>query len=261
MTGTTPGSPDPNPEPATQDEVERLRAEVARLQGSASDSTTTRRGWWRPVVAGLLVTLAALLAPLSVLATWANGQIGETDRYLETVAPLASDPDIQEAIAFRIEEVIFSYLDPDAVTEELVDALTARDLPRGGGHPARRCRSAGRRHPQLRLRADPRGRAVRRVRGRLDRGQPGGPRGPGGRTDRRGREHGRHRAGHGVREPRHLDRHRQAAALRCRLRSRGPDPRGRPRSSSWSPQTSRRSRQRWTSSTTSCSGCRSSGWA
>jgi hypothetical protein len=81
------------------------------------------------VVAGLLVAIAALLAPLSVLSTWASGQIQDTDRYLETVAPLASDPDVQAAIVVRVEQVIYSYLDLDAAVDEVVGALEDQGLP------------------------------------------------------------------------------------------------------------------------------------
>ena len=113
------------------DEIARLQDEIARLRASlaAQERSPRRRGWWRPVVAGLLIAMAALLAPLSVLATWASGQIQDTDRYLETVAPLANDPDVQDAIATRIEQVVFSYLDLDAATDQLVTALEAPGLP------------------------------------------------------------------------------------------------------------------------------------
>ena len=114
-------------------EIERLRAELARLQASPQAApppgSSDRRGWWRPVVAGVLVLLAAIIAPLSVLATWSNGQIQDTDRYLATVAPLADDPAVQEAIAARMEQVIFSYLDIDAAVDEVVAALEERGLP------------------------------------------------------------------------------------------------------------------------------------
>src|SRR5690349_24609844 len=99
-------------------EIERLRAELARLQASPQAApppgSSDRRGWWRPVVAGVLVLLAAIIAPLSVLATWSNGPIQDTDRYLATVAPLAADPAAQEAITARMDQVIISYLDIDA---------------------------------------------------------------------------------------------------------------------------------------------------
>lgn len=120
------------PEEAAR-EIERLRAELARLRNAPPATqlsvTTERRGWWRPVVAGVLVVLAALIAPLSVLATWSNGQLQDTDRYLATVGPLAEDPAVQEAIAARIEQVIFSYLDIDAAVDEVVVALEGQGLP------------------------------------------------------------------------------------------------------------------------------------
>ena len=122
------GSP-PEP-PHDAEEVERLRAEIARLRGeSTTPAGGRRRGWWRPVVAGLLIAVAALLAPVSVLATWASGQIEDTDRYLETVAPLASDPAVQDAIAARVEEVVFSYLDLESATAQVVEALNEQGLP------------------------------------------------------------------------------------------------------------------------------------
>ncbi len=81
------------------------------------------------MVAGLLVTLAALMAPLSVLANWAHGQVEDTDRYIATVGPLAKDPAVQDAIAARVEQVVFGYLDVDAATDQLVQAISAQDLP------------------------------------------------------------------------------------------------------------------------------------
>lgn len=77
------------------DEVTRLRAEVAALreQVAVSGSATTpppptgRTGWWRTPLVAVLVVLGALMAPLSVVATWAHDEIGDTDRYVDTVAP------------------------------------------------------------------------------------------------------------------------------------------------------------------------------
>jgi hypothetical protein len=127
MTTSGPESPTPDPD---ADEVARLKEEVARLKElQASTTSPDRQGWWRPVVAGLLVAIAVLLAPMSVLATWASGQIQDTDRYLETVAPLANDPDVQAAIVVRVEQVIYSYLDLDAALDEVVGALQDQGLP------------------------------------------------------------------------------------------------------------------------------------
>jgi hypothetical protein len=43
-------------------------------------------------VATLLIVVACVLAPLGVVAVWARNQVTNTDRYVATVAPPASDP-------------------------------------------------------------------------------------------------------------------------------------------------------------------------
>src|SRR6478735_17660 len=124
---------------AKAEEVARLRAEVARLEAALQDRPpeptlalpvrTERNGIWRPIVAGVLILVAAILAPLSVVAIWAHDEISDTDRYVETVAPLASDPAVQDAISARITQEIFNRLDVKAITQDAVDALAARGLP------------------------------------------------------------------------------------------------------------------------------------
>ena len=121
-------------------ELERLRAEVAtlrsRLRQPAADRgdrvaavRRTGRQRWRTIVATLLIVLACLLAPLSVVAVWARNQVTNTDRYVATVAPLAEDPAIQNAIADQITAQVFTYIDVRGLTNEVVDALATRGLP------------------------------------------------------------------------------------------------------------------------------------
>jgi hypothetical protein len=128
-----------NGDDANAQEVARLRAEVSRLEAALHDRPPEptvplpvrhqRNGVWRPIVAGVLIVIAALLAPLSVVAIWAHDEIGDTDRYVETVAPLAKDPAVQDAISTRITDEIFSRLDVKAITQDAVDALAERGLP------------------------------------------------------------------------------------------------------------------------------------
>lgn len=119
-------------------EVEALRAEVARLRAEVGAAPPTvalpvdadaRTGWWRPVVATVLIVLMAVLAPLSVVARWAHDTVSDTDRYVETVAPLASDPAVQAAVIDRITTEITTRLEVESVTKEAVDALADRGLP------------------------------------------------------------------------------------------------------------------------------------
>ena len=132
----------PDQRVAQDTELERLRAEVARLQaaldaGAAQPARPApppppparRGGTMRWVGVGVLLALVALLAPLSVVATWVHDEISDTDRYVETVTPLAADPAVQNAVAARVTDAIFTRLDVQAVTQEAVDALADQGLP------------------------------------------------------------------------------------------------------------------------------------
>jgi hypothetical protein len=125
-------------------ELERLRSENAALRaqagrGGAADQDTVRlpsgrsaaRQRWRTVVATLLIVVACVLAPLSVVAIWTRNQVTNTDRYVATVSPLASDPAIQNAIADQITAQVFTYVDIQALTTQVVDALATRVEGRG----------------------------------------------------------------------------------------------------------------------------------
>jgi hypothetical protein len=81
----------------------------------------------RRVVAVVLVVLAAILAPLAVTGYWLHDRILTTDGYVDTVAPLADDPEITDAVATRIVDTIFERAKvQDRITGALpgpVDAL------------------------------------------------------------------------------------------------------------------------------------------
>jgi hypothetical protein len=122
-------------------ELERLRSENAALRaqagrGGAADQDTVRlpsgrsaaRQRWRTVVATLLIVVACVLAPLSVVAIWTRNQVTNTDRYVATVSPLASDPAIQNAIADQITAQVFTYIDIRGLTTQALDALSSRGL-------------------------------------------------------------------------------------------------------------------------------------
>lgn len=66
----------------------------------------------RGVVAGVLVTMSIILVPLSVIGVWVVTTVTETDRYVATVAPLATDPAVKE----KLEEVLVA---------EVMEAITA----------------------------------------------------------------------------------------------------------------------------------------
>src|SRR5688500_17379013 len=119
--------------PDERAELERLRAEVADLRSQAAAAPPPaeppvaapprpRRQRWRSVVATLLIVIGCMLAPISVVAVWTKNLVTDTDRYVATVQPLASDPAIQSAIADRITAEIFTHLDVAGITNQAVDA-------------------------------------------------------------------------------------------------------------------------------------------
>ncbi len=128
------------------EDIEALRARLRDLEGQLAARTAEQpvapaprssrdRQWWRTIVVGALIAIAALLAPLTVVATWAHDQVGDTDRFIETVGPLGSEESVQNAIADRISQEIFKYIDVQDITEEALTALAGQDFvpPRAAG--------------------------------------------------------------------------------------------------------------------------------
>jgi len=123
-------------------ELERLRAEVADLRAQVATAPApseapvipaapprVHRQRWRSVIATFLIVMGCILAPLSVVAVWTKNLVTDTDRYVTTVAPLARDPAIQNAVADKITAEIFARLDVAGITNQAVDALADRGLP------------------------------------------------------------------------------------------------------------------------------------
>jgi hypothetical protein len=115
-------------------EVERLRARVAELEAQVSSPvsspdaqprrTRARRTspWWA-VLSATLVTVACLLAPLSVASVWARTEISDADRYVKTVAPLIHDPAVQHAIANEVTATVFQNVDVRGLTTDALNSL------------------------------------------------------------------------------------------------------------------------------------------
>jgi hypothetical protein len=115
-------------------EVQRLRARVAELEAQLADPPATpepeeprRRSPWLAVASAVVITLACVLAPLSVVSVWASTVLSDTDQYVETVAPLAEDPDVQQAIADDVTEVVLDAVDAEQVTAEALQVLAQQE--------------------------------------------------------------------------------------------------------------------------------------
>ncbi len=95
----------------TQAETEAEATQRAR--------SNKRRSRWSKVLA----IVGAVLLPISGLALWSRNQLLNTDHYVQTVKPLASDPAIQAAMADRITDALHNTLD---LKDRAADALPER---------------------------------------------------------------------------------------------------------------------------------------
>jgi hypothetical protein len=62
----------------------------------------------RGIISWVLIVLASLLIPISVVSAWAIRTVTNTDQYVETMAPLARNPVIIDHLADRATDALFS---------------------------------------------------------------------------------------------------------------------------------------------------------
>ena len=102
---------------APSHEVARLKDEVAQLQAKLD-----RRALWRMrgrrAGLTLLLVLGCGLVAMSLIAAYVRVTVLDTDRYVETMAPIADSPDVQQAVAERLDAAIASRVDYAALLSE-----------------------------------------------------------------------------------------------------------------------------------------------
>ncbi|WP_330259302.1 hypothetical protein OG586_19955 [Streptomyces murinus] len=97
------------PDRPGRSEFDDLRSRLAALE---AERHARHGGAARPrrrpasALAAVLLVIGCLLAPLAVVATWAADLVGDTDRYVATVAPLAKNPAVQDAVANRATDAL-----------------------------------------------------------------------------------------------------------------------------------------------------------
>jgi hypothetical protein len=91
--------------------------------GSDEPRKAPRARRTRIVISWILVVLASLLIPISVISVWAIRTVTNTDQYVATMAPLARDPVIVDHLAQKATDELFS-------THVVQDKVTAV-LPKG----------------------------------------------------------------------------------------------------------------------------------
>lgn len=109
--------------------IAALEAENAALVAASSGVATgeavnvksgrrSHRFW-----VAILLIIATVLTPLTIVALFVKQQINDTDRYVQTVKPLASNPAIQAYVAEDVANQLFERVD---IKEYVEDALPKR---------------------------------------------------------------------------------------------------------------------------------------
>jgi hypothetical protein len=142
-------APDPDDDQRGEDdaaELQRLREEVAELRAAAATESgpdaapggdeggAARRSSWagrgaRWTVSIVIVVLASLLTIVTVVARYVRSEVLDTDRYVETVSPLAREPTVQNAVADRVVREIVTRLDIESIAEDALTRLADLGAP------------------------------------------------------------------------------------------------------------------------------------
>ena len=85
---------------------------------------------WRTLVSAVLIVVGCVLAPVSLLAVWAAGEVSNTGRYVATMEPLVHDPAIQNALTDKITAQITTRLNVISRADQAAAALSGRGLPK-----------------------------------------------------------------------------------------------------------------------------------
>ncbi len=90
---------------------------------SAPSTPTKRRIGARSIAALLALILGVGLLPLGTITYWGHRTVTDTERYLETMQPLAYDEDVQDSLSVFLTEKIEEQVDPEALVNQLFAGL------------------------------------------------------------------------------------------------------------------------------------------
>jgi hypothetical protein len=101
----------------SSDEVTRLKEEVVRLEAKL-DRRARRRAYARRFGLAFLLVLGCGLVAMSLIAAYVRATVVDTDRYVQTMAPIADSPAVQAAVADKLDAAITSRVEFDVLLRE-----------------------------------------------------------------------------------------------------------------------------------------------
>ncbi len=113
---STPGGPEPTP------------AAVAASTATRPSGGRRVLGWARSIFSTLLIVVGVLGLVLSPLAIWGRNLLLNTDRYVQTMAPLASNPGVQSAMVAAVDRQVEANLDVSSLVGGVLPPKAAKAL-------------------------------------------------------------------------------------------------------------------------------------
>lgn len=83
----------------------------------------------RSVLAAVLLVLGAVLVPVGAAATWLRTTVTDTDTWVATVAPLATDPAVTTLVEDRATARVMTAVSDQQLVQRALDALESRGVP------------------------------------------------------------------------------------------------------------------------------------
>ncbi|NYF16889.1 hypothetical protein HDC37_001714 [Microbacterium sp. AK009] len=112
-----------------EERVRALEKENAELSAAVGGKAHAHGSRWRAVASALLIVVASLLLPVTIVAAWARIQLVDEDAFVQTLAPLVDDPAVQQLIIDETLDAIGEQVDFEELTADVFTGLADLGLP------------------------------------------------------------------------------------------------------------------------------------
>jgi len=127
-----PRAPEPSPAPVVNGASGSVRLAAPQAGGKTTapahpvPSRAVRAG--RAFLSTVFIVLGVLSLALSPVAIWGRNLVLNTDKYVQTLAPLASNPGVQDVVVAQVDKQVDTHLDVAAYLHQVLPPRAAKLL-------------------------------------------------------------------------------------------------------------------------------------